>query len=122
MNLEKYLAELELLLNIDEDIFSTINSIKDVKKNFNFSTDSLTDIVLLLDVDGNILYKSENIYEWNLSLISQSDNVFFHQLFHPLCKDKKCHIKTYWKLAKLKVLNNESFEYQYFDKILINSI
>ncbi len=118
MDLTKYLSELELLLDINEDTLSTVESIENVKKNFHFAVNLLTDIAFLLDENGKIIFKPENIAEWNLSLSTLTENNSIHQLFHPKCSHNKCHLITYWKLAKINFEKKESFEYQYYDTVL----
>ncbi|HLP58190.1 MAG TPA: HAMP domain-containing sensor histidine kinase, partial [Candidatus Deferrimicrobium sp.] len=42
----------------------------------------------------------------------------FHKLFHPECQNEKCHMNTHWTFARERISENQSYEYQFDDKIL----
>lgn len=116
--LDTEIKEIELLLEIDEDICKTVNSIEKAKTELVITGYSPDDIILLLDINGVITRGNQAIKDWGLDNSKIFNNISFHKLFHPDCKAPKCHFLTYWILAVEKLKNNVSFEYKIMDNIL----
>ncbi|MCP4213002.1 MAG: PAS domain-containing protein, partial [bacterium] len=116
--MENDLKELELLLAIDENTVETVRNIRQAKKELETTFDSITDVVLLVNVDGNIIRGNRAIGVWTSREVTKIEGLFFHDLFHPGCHDAKCHMISYWHLAREKIHNKKAFEYQIMDRLL----
>lgn len=93
-------------------------NIEQAKKELEAVVDSINDIVLLVDDEGKIIRGNRAVEYYQLSNVDHLEGISFHDLFHHVCPDEKCHITTYWELARERLLIQESFEYSIFDKIL----
>ncbi|MBD3238261.1 MAG: PAS domain S-box protein [Candidatus Moranbacteria bacterium] len=99
----------------------------EVKKQWEATVDNLPQIVCLLDKQARIIRHNRSLLNWKIRKTSKDKNyngLNFLQVFHPLCKVKKCQLKKFWKLAWQKALNGESNESEIndFSNNLIYSI
>ncbi len=110
--------ELELKFSPDKYLMTTVKNISQAKKELEAAFDSLSDIVLLLDFNGKIIRGNRTVESWKLRNVNELEGLLFHKLFHPECRDSKCHMKTHWTFARERISENQSYEYQYDDQIL----
>ena len=114
---EKYKV-LEIKPSPDKDLLITLLNVSQAKRELEAAFDSLSDIVLLLDFNGKIIRGNRAIENWNLGNVNNLEGFHFHKLFHPECQNEKCHMNTHWTFAREKISENQSYEYQFDDKIL----
>lgn len=112
------LDELEIKLSPHKSLLATVKNINQAKKELEVAFDSLSDIVLLLDFNGNIIRGNRAVESWNLRNVNELEDLHFHRLFHPECVDNKCHMITHWSFARERICDNENYEYQCNDQIL----
>lgn len=99
-------------------LLKTISKINKTKEELEAAFDSLPDIVLLLDFNGKIIRGNRAVENWKLGNVKKLKGLQFHKLFHPECQNEKCHMNTHWTFARERISENQSYEYQFDDKIL----
>lgn len=72
----------------------------------------------LKDFNGNIIRGNRTVESWKLRNVNELEGLHFHKLFHPECRDNKCHMNTHWTFARERISDNQNYEYQFNDQIL----
>lgn len=104
--------------SLGKNLQETLLNIKNAKKELEAAFDSLSDIVILVDFEGKITRCNRAIENWNLGHVKRLEGIRFHELFHPDCYDKSCHLTLNWDVAQQKLMTQESYDYQVFDNCL----
>lgn len=88
------------------------------KQEWEFTADSIPQLIFLLDRDDNVLRTNRTLENWGLGRVVDAPGRKLHDLLHPLCQDADCHLKNIWRSSVDNMAQDFSVEYQTEDKFL----
>ena len=92
--------------------------IQQAKQEWEFTADSIPQLIFLLDRDDNILRANRTLEQWGLGRVVDAPGRKIHDLLHPLCQDADCHLKDIWISPEDHSAVDFAVEYQIDDKFL----
>ncbi len=92
--------------------------IQQAKQEWEFTADSIPQLVFLLDRDDNILRTNRTLEQWGLGRVVDAPGRKIHDLLHPLCQDADCHLQNIWRASVDNMAQDFAVEYQAEDKFL----
>jgi PAS domain-containing protein len=92
------------------------------QKEWEATVDSLEQVVLLLDHQGNILKSNPAVEKWRLGKRDDVKGIHFHQLFHPECGDPICYMRNCWTMVQNKLIQNQPYMMEKEDRVLERSL
>lgn len=96
----------------------TLQQIELAKQEWEASIDSLSQLVCLLDGQGQVLRANRTIARWGLSRVTSVKGINIHELLHPDCNDPQCYLRTFWAQSWKRLVQGYSAETEAEDKIL----
>lgn len=94
------------------------DQIQQAKQEWEFTADSLPQLVLLLDRDDHILRANRTLELWGLGKVVDVRGRKIHDLLHPQCRDADCRLKDIWRESVDNMAQDFAVEYQIEDKFL----
>ena len=96
-----------------------VEQIQQAKQEWEFTADSLPQLVLLLDRDDHILRANRTLEQWGLGKVIDVRGHKIHDLLHPQCRDTDCRLKDIWRASvDNNMAQDFAVEYQIEDKFL----
>ncbi|MEW5960782.1 MAG: ATP-binding protein [Chloroflexota bacterium] len=103
---------------VEEGVKQTIVQIKQAKQEWESTVDSLSQFVCLLDNQGRIMRANRTVERWKLAPVSEVKHRELHELFHPVCADLNCYLRTDWVRAWRSVSRGQPAEFEAEDPLL----
>jgi PAS domain S-box-containing protein len=88
------------------------------KQEWEFTADSIPQLIFLLDCDGHILRANRTLEHWGLGQVVDVRGLNVHDLLHPQCQDADCHLGKIWRTSTDNMAQDFAVEYQTEDKYL----
>ena len=88
------------------------------KQEWEFTADSIPQLIFLLDRNDHILRTNRTLEHWGLGRVVDARGRKIHDLLHPLCQDADCHLKNIWRSSVDNMARDFAVEYQTEDKFL----
>jgi PAS domain S-box-containing protein len=99
--IERQLHDLIRRKQTEKALNESLIQIERAKQEWEFTADSLSQIVCLLDSRGRIIRTNRAIEHWKLGQVKEIKERGIHEIFHPNCKDSECSLRTFlhraWK-------------------------
>ena len=94
-----------------------LEQIERAKQEWEYTADSVPQIICLLDANGHIIRANRTIEHWGIGKVVEVRGQSMHQLLHPNCEDPECTLGGFWK--RVTAPNAEkSAEFQTEDSFL----
>ncbi len=106
------------LRNLNKELQGKMTQIERAKREWEFTADSLSYVVCLLDEQGQIVRANRTVEHWNLGQVITVKGRSMHKLFHPNCTDSTCYLKTFLSHAWEEVAQGRSAGCEAKDSIL----
>ncbi len=103
---------------VEAGVKQTIAHIKQAKQEWESTVDSLGQFVCLLDNQGRIVRVNRTVEHWKLASVAEVKNRELHELFHPVCTDLNCYLRTDWLRAWRSVSQGQPAEFEAQDPLL----
>ena len=97
---------------------SRLEQVEQAKLEWEFTADSIPQLIFLLDRDDNVLRTNRTLEQWGLGRVGDARGRKIHDLVHPLCQDDNCHLKNIWRSSVDNMAQDFAVEYQAEDKYL----
>lgn len=97
---------------------SRLEQVERAKLEWEFTADSIPQLVFLLDRDDHVLRTNRTLEQWGLGRVADAPGRKIHDLLHPLCQDADCHLKNIWRSSADNMALGFAVEYQADDKYL----
>ncbi|MFH2000732.1 MAG: SpoIIE family protein phosphatase, partial [Planctomycetota bacterium] len=116
---EEKLRKTSLELEQQRDwLEASMRSVEQVKKEWENTIDSLSEVVCLLDESGRIIRANMAIEHWDLRRVVDVRNTDFHALFHPQCIDPSCYLLHLWPRIRDRLKEGDAQEMEVKDDLL----
>jgi PAS domain S-box-containing protein len=97
---------------------SRLEQVEQAKLEWEFTADSIPQLIFLLDRDDRILRVNRTLENWGLGLVVDARGRRLHDLLHPHCHDPDCHLANIWRSSVDHMEQDFAVEYQSEDKFL----
>lgn len=97
---------------------SRLEQVEQAKLEWEFTADSIPQLIVLLDRDDRILRVNRTLEQWGLGRVFEARGRNIHTLLHPKCDDANCRLKNIWRSSADNMAQDFSVEYQSDDKFL----
>ena len=97
---------------------SRLEQVEQAKVEWEFTADSIPQLVFLLDRDDHVLRTNRTLEQWGLGRVADARGRKIHDLLHPLCQDADCHLNNIWRSSADAMARGFAVEYQAEDKYL----
>jgi len=115
---EQLKKEIEERTWAEEELKESLKLIGRAKREWESTTDSLTQIICLLDNWGYILRTNRMVEKWNLGDVKNIKGKKIHELFHPDCTDPACYMKNFWPEVWEGMVKGRPADFEVEDKII----
>ena len=88
------------------------------KQEWEFTADSIPQLVFLLDRDDHILRVNRTLEHWGLGKVVDARGHKIHDLLHPQCREAECPLKNIWRSSVDNMAQDFAVEFQTEDKFL----
>ncbi len=102
----------------EEELKESLKLIGRAKREWESTTDSLPQLICLLDCWGYILRTNRMVEKWNLGQVTTVRGRKVHELFHPDCSDKACYLENFWPRAAEELAKGQPTEFEIDDKVI----
>ena len=92
--------------------------IRQAKQEWEFTADSMPQLILLLDREDHVLRVNRTLEQWGLGRVVDAPGRKIHDLLHPHCHDADCRLKNIWRSSVDQMAQDLAVEYQTEDKFL----
>ncbi|MGD0918520.1 MAG: ATP-binding protein [Thermodesulfobacteriota bacterium] len=113
--LKKSIVESETAM---EGLKKSLMLIGRAKREWESTVDSIPQVLCLIDNQGTILRANRTVEQWTPWQVADAKGRRIHELFHPGCAAKTCHLENFWLGAWKDVNAGRSSEYEADDKEL----
>lgn len=97
---------------------SRLEQVEQAKLEWEFTADSIPQLILLLDRDDRILRVNRALEQWGVGRVIDARGRKIHDLLHPHCQDADCHLKNIWRSSVSQMAQDFSVEFQTEDRFL----
>lgn len=97
---------------------SRLEQVEQAKLEWEFTADSIPQLMLLLDCDDRVLRVNRTLEQWGLGRVVEARGRKIHDLLHPQCQDADCHLKNIWRSSVTQMAQDFSVEFQTDDRFL----
>ena len=97
---------------------SRLEQVEQAKLEWEFTADSIPQLIFLLDRDDHVLRTNRTLEQWGLGRVADARGRKIHDLLHPLCQDADCHLRNIWRSSADNMAQGFAVEYQAEDKYL----
>jgi len=106
------------LKQAEKELKGLLEQIEQVKQEWEYTADSLPELVCLVDDQGRIMRANRTVETWNLGRVTSVKGQDFHELLHPGCADPTCYVTSFWKQAWEEARRGQLAEYEAYDEVL----
>jgi PAS domain S-box-containing protein len=110
--------EIEERVWAEGELKESLKLIGRAKREWESTTDSLPQLICLLDNRGTILRTNRMVEKWNLGKVQNVKGRKVHELFHPGCTDPGCYLENFWSHAWKELAKGQPAECEADDKII----
>ena len=110
--------EIEERVWAEEELKESLKLIGRAKREWESTTDSLAQVICLLDNWGYILRTNRMVEKWNLGDVKNVKGRKIHELFHPDCTDPACYMKNFWQEVWERIAKGRPADFEVEDKII----
>jgi PAS domain-containing protein len=103
---------------IDVTHDNSLQQIERIKREWESTADSLSELVFLTDSQGFIIRGNRALEKWSLGSVADVRGRKLHDLLHPGCADPACTLGTYLPQAWERLLQNRSVKWEFADTVL----
>ena len=96
----------------------SLQQIEKIKREWESTADSLSELVFLIDNQGFIIRGNRALENWSLGSVADVRGRKLHDLLHPGCTDPACTLGTYLPQAWERLLQNRSVKWEFADRVL----
>jgi len=115
---EQLKKEIEERTWAEEELKGSLKLIGRAKREWESTTDSLVQLICLLDHRGYILRTNRMVEKWNLGDVKNVKGKRIHELFHPGCTDPACYMKDFWPEVWERMAKGKAADFEVEDKII----
>jgi PAS domain S-box-containing protein len=115
---EQLKKEIEERVWAEEELKESLKLIGRAKREWESTTDSLAQLICLLDNWGYILRTNRMVEKWNLGDVKNVKGRKIHELFHPGCTDPACYMKNFWPQVWEGMTQGRPADFEVEDKII----
>jgi len=115
---EQLKKEIEERTWAEEELKESLKLIGTAKREWESTTDSLAQLICLLDNCGYILRTNRMVEKWNLGDVKNIKGKKIHDLFHPNCTDPACYMKNFWPEVWERIAQGKPADFEVEDKII----
>ncbi len=101
-----------------EAIRELLGKIERAKQEWEFTVDSLPELICLVDDQGRVMRASRTVETWNLGRVVDVKGREFHELLHPGCADSSCYLHFFWKQAWEEAMRGQPAQREAYDEVL----
>jgi len=102
----------------EEAFRDAMNQVERAKQEWEFTADSLPDLVCLVDGQGRITRANRTVETWNLGRVVDVKGREFHELLHSGCADSPCYLDSFWKQAREEAIRGQPAQCEAYDEVL----
>ena len=102
----------------EEAFRDAMNQVERAKQEWEFTADSLPDLVCLVDGRGRITRANRTVETWNLGRVVDVKGREFHELLHSGCADSPCYLDSFWKQAWEEAIRGQPAQCEAYDEVL----
>jgi nitrogen-specific signal transduction histidine kinase len=88
------------------------------RQEWDATVDSLGQVVLILDENGNIIQANRTVEDWSLGKPAEIAGTHFHQLLHPRCNTSACYLKSAWPGALERLAHYQPYVMEKWDPVM----
>jgi PAS domain-containing protein len=103
-------------IDVTHDNF--LQQIERIKREWESTADSLSELVFLIDNQGCIIRGNRALEKWSLGSVADVRGRKIHDLLHPGCTDPACTFETCLPQAWERLLQNRSVKWEFADRVL----
>jgi PAS domain S-box-containing protein len=115
---EQLKRQIEERVWAEEELKESLKLIGTAKREWESTTDSLAQLICLLDNWGDILRANRMVEKWNLGDVKNIKGKKIHELFHPDCADPACYMKNFWPEVWERIAKGRPADFEVEDKII----
>lgn len=97
---------------------ASMHGVEQVKREWESTVDSLSEVVCLLDESGRVMRANMGIEHWRLGRVVDVHNKDLHTLFHPECGDPSCYLLQLWPKIQEGLRQGDPQELEVRDDVL----
>jgi PAS domain S-box-containing protein len=101
-----------------EAIKELLGKIERAKLEWEFTADSLPELICLVDDRGRVMRASRTVETWNLGQVVNVKGRELHELLHPGCADPSCYLHFFWKQAWEEAMRGQPAQREAYDEVL----
>jgi len=102
----------------EEELKELLEKIERAKQEWEYTADSLPDLICLVDDRGRILRANRTVETWNLGRVTAVKGQGVHELLHPGCADSSCYLNSFWKRAWEEAMQGQPVQCEAYDEVL----
>jgi PAS domain S-box-containing protein len=102
----------------EEALKDLLEHIQQAKEEWESTADSLPELILLCDDQGQIIRANRTVEAWGLGPVVGVKGLGVHDLLHPGCADVVCYFRSFWEQAWKDVSEHRSAYSESFDGVL----
>ncbi|MGA9349195.1 MAG: response regulator [Anaerolineae bacterium] len=102
----------------EEELKELLKKIERAKQEWEYTADSLPDLVCLVDHQGRIIRANRIVETWNLARVVDVKGREFHELLHPGCAGCSCYLDSFWEGAWGEAMQGQPAQCEAYDEVL----
>ena len=102
----------------EKELRELLEQIERAKQEWEFTADSLPELVCLVDDRGRIIRANRTVETWNLAQVTEVQGREFHELLHPGCAESSCYLDSFWKQVWEKAMHGQPTQREVYDEVL----
>ncbi|MGA9347444.1 MAG: ATP-binding protein [Anaerolineae bacterium] len=103
----------------EEEFKELLEKIERAKQEWEYTADSLPELVCLVDDRGRIIRANRTVETWNLARVVDVKGWMVHELLHPGCTGSAaCYLNSFWKGAWEESLRGRPAQCEAYDEFL----
>jgi PAS domain-containing protein len=95
-----------------------LQQIERIKKEWESTADSLSELVFLIDKKGHIIRANRVVERWGVGSVANIRGRKIHDILHPGCVDPACIFETYLPLVWEKLAQDRTIRWEFADRVL----
>lgn len=111
-------SEMQDRREAEEALKVLLRKIERIKQEWEYTADSLPELVCLLDHQGCVVRANRIVEAWNLGRVLDVKGRRVHELLHPGCDDLSCYLNSFWKQSWEKAIQGQHVQCEAYDEIL----
>jgi signal transduction histidine kinase/DNA-binding NarL/FixJ family response regulator len=111
-------AEITERKRAEEELKELLGKIERAKQEWEFTADSLPELVCLVDDRARIIRTNRTVETWNLARVVDVQGRGIHELLHPGCAGSSCYFDSFWEEAWEEAVRGQSAQCEAYDEVL----